>query len=377
MTDVRNNLPSASSLSRLIRCPGSAALIKELQPNKHSGTRDTQDASFGNEVHGLLSQGVSEMAASERAAYVAKKCDSIREKLRIEILGDTPLSTFVETRFWIRDRTGAKVFSAQVDWAGCADGKVLICDFKSLPGQHSNASENYQLLGQAVAVVDDDETRNASGTVAASDVYVAIIQPSITLHPEVCHYDFESIRRAKHLILQKIDESKAIGAPRIPGVHCMYCPASSSCPESAADLMALSVRHNLGVDTLTPEMVANMLPRLPAIKKIIKDLEGRAKSLADANLLPGYELKTVEGNRYIQSQESVQAVRDALADYLSKEDILPLLSLPFGELRQKFIDAYVAKERCDKVEAGKQFDKLMEPICEREQPKRLLTKIKQ
>lgn len=372
MDDLRKGLPSASSLGRIIKCPGSVAMIDKLPDT--AGVASS-DAVFGNEVHGLLSHGVSEMTASERASWVANKCQTIQLKLANKILGPS-YSIFTETRFWIHDHAGSKIFSAKLDWVGAISGKILICDYKSLHGVTDRASENYQLLGQALAFADDDETRNKNGEIEVNEMFVAIIQPAVELKPEVCRYSVEDLIRAKKLILQKIDESKTIGAPRIPGLHCKWCPCSSVCPESAADLMATEKRHNLSIDHLTPQMVANILPMLPSLKKRVKDFEAHAKELAEKGELPGYEIKTQEGNRYIQSHEYVQGVRNVLSDYIAKDDILPLLSLPFGELREIFIERCVSKDRCDKVAAGKLFDELMEGKCQREKPKKLLAKSK-
>lgn len=373
MTDERNNLPSASSLSRLIACPGSVALINSLR-TESPAVHQSEDAEFGSDVHAVLSAEVSEMSVPERAAWVASQCAKIRDRILREIFGeDQDLKMYVETRFWLSDHAGNKVFSAKPDLIAGKNGVFVYLEYKSLTGFVDPVDENAQILSGCVAFADDDETRNANGDTEVVAVYGALIQPLLGHKANLVKFDVADLMRGKRLILQKIDEAKAIGAPRIPGRHCVWCRARTICPENAADLMAIEKRGTFSID-LTPEMVAKAIPLLAPIKKRIKDIEAHAKRLAENGELPGYEVREQQGARKVAGQEQVQAIRNALADYVEKDELLKLLTLPLGQLREVFITKYVAANRCSKIDAGEEFDNIITPLCQRENPKRILTK---
>lgn len=370
MTDIRQGLPSASELHRVIACPGYLQLKAELQKQTGIGSKP-KDAQFGDDVHALMSGELKEMDAGERAAWVAKQCEKIRAKLVHEILGEEPLNTCIETRFWLSNAKGEKVFSAQVDYAGTlnvTDGKWLLIDYKSLPGQVNPSSENWQLLSQAVCLGDDDEIR---GPLPVDEVYCAIVQPLISTKPEVVKFTVQDLIRAKALIIKKLDESKTPNAPRIPGPHCKFCACADQCPEASGMVVALANEFSLGVAHLTPAMIAEIIPRFAAIEKIMKDVKERAKALAAQGELPGYTLKEIQGDRFLPD---IQAARDLFKDWISKEEILSMLRLPLTKLREKFVDKYSTEKGVTKVEAGEEFDKLVEAICQREKPSKRLVK---
>lgn len=376
MTDERNSLPSASALSRIISCPGSQAIIEKLRKESTGGARPPDDdADFGIDTHAVLSGEVSEMSVPERVTWVAKQCASIRTRILKEIFGDEDgLKLFVETRFWLTDYQGNKVFSAKPDLIAGKNGVFVCLEYKSLTGFVEPADENFQIMSQCTAFADDDATRNSNGDVEVVAMYGAVIQPLLGHKPSLVKFDIKDLMRAKRLILQKLDDAKTIGAPRIPGRHCSWCPARNKCPEAVVDLLAVEKRHALSVEALSPEAVAAIIPKLASLKKRIKDFEAHAKSLAEQALLPGYEIKSQDGNRYIQSQDSIKAIHEALGDYVDVKDIRAMVTLPFGELRTLVIDKIVALDRSDKLTAGKLFDELICPHVKREKSKRLLTR---
>lgn len=377
-SDERNNLPSASALSRIIACPGSEALIAQLRKESKGGARPPDaDADFGQDVHAILSDEVSEMSVPERVSWVAKQCASIRTRILKEIFGDEEgLKLFVETRFWLTDYQGNKVFSAKPDLIAGKNGTFVYLEYKSLTGFVEPIDENAQALSGCVAFVDDDATRNVNGELEVKEILAAIVQPLVNRKPSLVRFSLDDLIRGKRLILTKLDEAKTIGAPRIPGRQCQWCAARRRCSENAADLMALDKRGSMDIATLTPEMVAQVLAVLPAVKKRIKDLESHAKQLATDGLLPGYELKEQQGARFVKGQEQVQALRNALSAWLTREDLTDLLTIPLGSIREKFIERYVATNRCSKIDAGVEFDNLVTPICQREPTQKRLTRKK-
>lgn len=372
--DKRFGKSSASKLGIVVKCTGMLQLWNSIKGDgvEHE---DTPDSSFGQGVHAAWAGNISELSLSERQQLVKKKADSIESKLVSEIFGGDETRVIAETRFKLSDpKTGEHVHSAQIDKAHYRDGRWLVMDLKSLYGDVEPPDRNWQLLSQVCCIADDDVVRNQRGERQTNEFICAIIQPLVSIKPELVRYSFEDIRRAKRLILQKLDEAAAPEAPRTPGIHCKYCPCATHCDVSAADLWAMEKRTNLGLTHLTPEMVAAVLPDIAPLKKRIKDFEAIAKQLASDGLLPGYEIRQQDGARYIQSQESIKAIHESLGDYIDVKDIRALVTLPFGELRTLAIDKIVARDRCDKVTAGKTFDELCQNHVSRDAPKRLLVK---
>lgn len=372
-SDPRFGKSSASRLHIIVNCPGQKQLWDSIK-GEGGEYEPPPDANFGNAVHAAWAGNLSEMSLSERQQVVKKKADQIKARLISEVFGDDWVTTFVETRFKLYDKTRQPIHSAQIDWVGYHNGTWLCLDLKSLYGDQEPADQNWQLLSQAVCIGDDDEVRNQNGEAPVNEIICGIVQPLITLKPELVKYDARSLARAKVLILRKLDEADTPGAPLIPGRHCKFCPCSSRCPVQVADLMAVEKRGTLNVNTMTPEMVANILPHIPSLMKRIEEFRDHAKRLAGDGLLPGYEIKTKEGNRYIQSQDSIKAVHEALGDYVGVEDIRSMVTLPFGELRELAITKIVKDDRCDKVEAGKRFDELTEGTWQRGNPSKRLVK---
>lgn len=375
-SDPRFGKSSASRLHIIVNCPGQKQLWDSIKGEGGGEYEPPPDASFGNAVHAAWAGNISEMSLSERQQVVKKKADQIKARLISEVFGDNPVTTFVETRFKLYDKMRQPIHSAQIDWVGYHNGTWLCLDLKSLYGDQEPADQNWQLLSQAVCIGDDDEVRNQNGEAPINEIICGIVQPLITLKPELVKYDAHSLARAKVLILRKLDEAETPGAPLIPGRHCKFCPCSKQCPVQVADLMAVEKRGTLNVNTLTPEMVANILPHIPSLMKRIEEFRDHAKKLASDGLLPGYEIKTQEGNRFCQSQESIKQIHEALADYIPVEAIRKLVELPFGKLREAFIEAAVSKDRSDKVTAGQLFDSLTEGKWQRGSPSKRLSKTK-
>lgn len=375
--DPRYGKSSASNLHIVVKCPGQLQLLRSIrgdgswtEPEAHA------DSDFGNAVHAAWAGKIDEMSLSEKQQLVKRKADSIENKLVAEIFGDNQTQLFIETRFTLKDpRNMQVVHSAQIDRAHYHDGRWLVLDLKSLYGQQDPPDSNWQLLSQAVCISDDDRVRNQHGEAQPTEFVCGIIQPLLSVKPELVRYSWEDIRRSKRLILQKLDESEAPEAPRIPGAHCKWCACAKVCDVSAAEIMAMDKRTNLGLAHLSPEMVVAIIPNIGTLKKRIKDFEAMAKQLAENGELPGYEIRSQEGNRFCQSQESIKKIHEALADYIPVEEIRKLVELPFGKLRDIFIELAVSKDRSDKVSAGQRFDELTKDLWQRgKESKRLVKK---
>lgn len=380
MTD-RPAHPTASEMHRVVACSGYLNLKAELAKHEWSSL-PRPDADFGNAVHGILSGKLAEMSASEREAWVAKKCEAIKVRLIREILGEEKLFQFVETRFYVRNPQGEQIFSGQLDYAGCnMSGTWLIVDFKSLTGDHGTSEESWQLLSQAVALTDDDATRNQGEELEVKEVLCALVQPLVTTKPAVVKFTVEELFRAKKLMLQKLDEAKTIGAPRIPGNHCRYCACSAHCDSAAAFALSLPNEMNLGVGHLTTATIAQLLPRLSVVQQVVKDIKDRAKAIELAHpgtfKEAGYQVVEYEGNRFIQGQETIQEIRYILSEWVTKDQITQMLELPVGQLREAVIDAMIkADPKLTKITAGDKCDLLLRDKIKRKAGSQRLVKVR-
>jgi hypothetical protein len=397
ITAARRGLPGCSDLHIIMACPGHLQAVSEIGRASVPASPDSSNAAshFGEQVHALVSGELDAMSGSERASWVAAQCQRILDHLTLQTFGSyNDLAIWKETRFWLKSPEGAPILSGQSDRVVANPaGTYLLTDNKSLPGYVPPAAENWQLLGLACCLLNDDTTRHGIPSAPPiNELYAAIIQPAISQKPERVHYTAQQLHVATYQIRRGLDIAKLPSAPRIPGTHCRYCAANATCP--AALSMPLSLVGQVGravpcappnadkslkqqaattVASLTPAQLSELLPRLSLVTAIIEAARDRAKAMAATDDLPGYTLTDRAGE---QSLTDLKAARELLDPYVTKEEFNALISIPVGALREIFVTRYAGIQHTTKVAAGKQFAQLIEKVSQRAAPTKLLTQTK-
>lgn len=303
MSDERLRLPSASSIHRLAACAGSHRLCQSV------ADRSTPDSEFGQHVHEYLAGKRKAEDMMPEELDIAESCEHIERKLvnewqaRLGFEADESEITISrdETRLWL-EIDGEKACSGVADVIRMHDGHVQILDFKALPGDHKDASENAQL--RCLAVLADANFKGVKS------VTVAIIQPLVTHSPKVCAYDAADLVLARFELVRILEAAKKPDAPLKTGDHCKFCRASSICPAVRAEVTQLSALtiHESGLSVSDEEM-AELRARTGAAKKMIASIEAEAfrRAQADPELWKsmGWEISEGEGKRTVTDTTQV------------------------------------------------------------------------
>lgn len=160
--------------------------------------------------------------------------------------------------------------------------------------------------GEGVLVFAEDNSQlklYAAGTLDLLDKIVEIDRIVLSIcQPRRDHFDEWEISTADLLAwLEQIrpvaEEAFAGSARLVPGEHCQFCKAVARCPERAKQAMALYEDPNRPV-LLSPEQIADMLPKLALVEAWAKKLQTYAYAQAlNGVKFPGYKLVAGRANR--------------------------------------------------------------------------------
>lgn len=281
-------LPSASSLKRVLACPGSAVL-----PQVGSITEASEK---GTQLHEYLALRL--IGRGEEVALVAVKPEYWEEAKAID-LSEMPTFEWVRTEVAFAYDPSTRVgrilgdninrqyekfgvvadeeYACTIDWCGkTADGRLVLGDWKTGNAYTVEAAkDNSQLLLGALCV------RSCFGNQADLEpVHAAIVRTKETTRFDWASYDpFDLELFSDQLDILKTQlREMAPEKPRlVEGAHCQYCPAFNYCPAKTALMRALSVTPGLLADDvqgmLTEGNAATAYMRYRAIKAALRKLD--------------------------------------------------------------------------------------------------------
>jgi len=232
--DPRRGLPSASSLHRLVNCPGSFRASKDAIAAGMAPPDDSEDAASGTRIHRWLETESDEdwQALSYDEQQTAARCQSQRNwlladfaKRHGEVMRETRERRFGITAFGVTGDIAAGlpwIGSGQSDLIAKAGDHLLILDYKTGRGDITPADANDQLRGlAALAWHFKPET-----------VTVAIVAP-LTGQPTTAVFDRIALNATKGWLVEtwlNAPEATETAA----GPWCQYCPARLACGTYAA-----------------------------------------------------------------------------------------------------------------------------------------------
>jgi RecB family exonuclease len=232
--DPRRGLPSASSLHRLVNCPGSYRAEREAIARGMTPPDDSEEAASGTRIHRYLeteSDG-DWQALSYDEQRTATLCQGQAKWLIVDFLKrngnlewETRERRFAITPFGVTgdfSSCAAAIGSGQADRIiGCGN-HILILDYKTGRGDVTPADANDQLRGLAPLV----------SHFRPESVEVAIVAP-LTGQPTTAVFDREALKAAKAWLVRTW-----LSAPHATqtkaGAWCQYCPARLVCGTYAA-----------------------------------------------------------------------------------------------------------------------------------------------
>lgn len=287
MSDERQNLPSASGLERLVLCPGSWNLEKDLPEPEQS-----EDAEQGQVIHEFLAHGPEHHGEyhDDLLPY-----EALAAQLVETYIGLFTGSIESEKRLWLRDRNGNSLFSGKFDRLYVQEKTGIALDWKSGRSEVTSAEGNWQLRALAVLVAIE---------FGLDEVIVAIVQPHVSPQTSVCRYGVNDLRIAATQIREALILAGFPDARRIPGPkQCQYCKAKAICPEARGTVTDLILRPSLEVSN---DQLSMLLDRCILAADVIDAIRAEGKKRLEAGQeVPGWHLKPGRINRPIVKIEEL------------------------------------------------------------------------
>lgn len=356
--DERRGCTSASNAAADSLC-GARHLAQRGKPRV-----ETEDAGTGRRIHEALATGKTDgLNVDERRTF--ELCLEVERKKLIEFFGDDAPKAIAfredvkdpaKSRLWVTvlGPAGQKYeHSCRCDVIYRLQERALIIEYKTLFGEVPDSPRNLQLRDQQVLV---------RGNMAITgDIGVCVIQPAVTMDPQICVYTPDDSKRAEQQMFARVVASNDPSSQPVAGeVQCKFCLAKKSCKAylqySGALVPAMLTVLDVEMEQWTPEHRAKAMDLLkPAqdlldlIKEFIRD--GLA---ADPNFCPGYTLKP---GAVIETITNPQGVFDRFTKLGGTlEQFMPAVRLNKTALKESLADLTGAK--------GKKLDAAMATLTD-------------
>jgi len=289
--DERKGCTSASNAEADSLCPGRHLAQRGLQD------QTSKDAAYGTVLHdALCTNNPTGLDADQSAVFDA--CKTIEENMVNRCFGEQMAETpnikpkaFREQRYWVKVGQGGNLYehSGKPDVVYRMGPYALVLDYKTLFGDITHSPKNMQLRDLAVLV---------RGHFMVQAVAVAIIQPNVTMEPELCVYDTNQLKQAEVEMFQRVVASNNPNSERKAGEkQCRYCLAKMHCSEyqrwAGTSVPAMGTLMEVPVIQWTPEQRAIFCQRKSIARDWIDRCEQEIKALLekDPTAVPGWKLK--------------------------------------------------------------------------------------
>lgn len=362
-SDVRGIYPSASSMERLMLCPGSHKASIGIEEE------GSEAAKSGVRIHAVIAGEVNRLDVSDDEEAIAVQCELIAMEIINGIFANSHeqglTNVSKEKRLWAyKSGTETPLYSGKADLVVTGENTAIIIDFKTGQGRTEDVTKNIQLRTLAVLVKEaNPET---------SSINVAIVQPMVNKWPWVASYSEEDLIAAKKQIEEIVEKSKADDAPRIPGeTQCKYCPARSKCPEARGMVATVAGMRGM-LKEVSAEYLAQSLDMCDAADSIIDSIRSEAKRrIETGQKVPGWTMKPGAIKQIINLPE-VLFTRFCEQGGTS-EQFMTAVSVAKG----KFQDALKEATGCKGAELKSRMENLLTGCTENKQNSPSLTKEKQ
>lgn len=311
-----------------------------------------RDSESGIKIHwALCHREPSKLTLEEYSTY--ERCIEIEEAKVAEFFGplDEPV-VFRERRFWIvLDRYK---HSAQPDVVYRLNNRALIVEYKSLFGDIESAERNAQLRDQVVCVDHEFFMLERVGAV--------VVQPHVTMKPEITVYTPADIERSRLLLAVRIanNNNPALKDNHNPGkIQCKYCRGKVVCKEWSAwasdSLPTVRNITDIPVQQWSPEQMAVFLDKVGDIESWIETCKKYIKQLVKSTpgyvptytIRPGAVDRPVPGENIQQLFERFEKAGGDLSTFmacltLNKTKFADAVSKAQGDLKGKALDVILA-----------------------------------
>jgi hypothetical protein len=316
---THSTLVGGSTAARVINCPASVRLSKDIPPGPES-----DHARRGSALHWLMEQHLmDEPAIPHPGTVVNGHTITDDDILALRDAQDATDELFKQHDVDEFEPEGKVSYGDIPNAFGTCDivakdkdGNLIIADYKFGEGVMVHPAHNAQLLFYAGAVITGPEFRDWY-VVDSTRVTLAVIQPAQdpTLVTWSCTVKdvLRFVDQLRIAVKQTADED----ATPNPGDHCRWCPAMAVCPRRIKDAQAV---NRLKKDHLNDLAVAMALaddlePWIRAVRKTVHEqLEHGAR-------VPGYKLVLNRARRLWTDEDTLLAKLKRMRK-LSQQDYL-------------------------------------------------------
>jgi hypothetical protein len=303
-----STIVGGSTAKRVMRCPGSVALVATMPPKPSSSYADEGTllhdaiARYLGERVALHDLGLSDDLLDRKLVPALEALEAIDPEREMEIE--------VETRVSFGSQLPG-VFGS-TDVLGRIKDRAIVLDWKFGDGVPVDAAENEQLMFYGAAAL---RTQGLEWWhLGADEVELIIVQP-----PHVRRWvtDFRRLQTFNRDLIKAVKIAKKPDAPLAAGDWCRWCAAKPVCPVmTGATDRALAAK----MDNLDAAKIGEYLQKADMLEGWVKDLRALAHQMLEAGKpVPGYKLVPKRATRQWTDQEAAYTALTALG--LTDDDV--------------------------------------------------------
>jgi hypothetical protein len=320
LDDNRDSLPSASAVTRLMKCAASHRMTLKAramrQEAEEHGGKNQQYREKGNAMHeAIYKQSAADLETDQDRMDYSKIMRRFRDFLGGWGAQDDDM-IIREERFWLHQEI-EPIFSGRPDYIRISPNRqrAAIVEFKSLWNKEDEPRENNQLWSQAVLLAEEDP--------GIKEFTLQIVSPHYTYTAHLATrdevLDYEVGLRVM-LTLTQVD------TPPLTGDHCKHCGGMLICPAIAKEA-AIKSEHPSELDL---KNAPKLLERLERMAKYIEEVRNYYKLVIakDPLAVPGW--KIVE--KQMRLLKSPMKIRDAIMPVIGEKAFWNAVSVSITKL---------------------------------------------
>lgn len=314
---MHSDIVGGSTAKRVINCPGSVDLVRQMPPRPSSEYADA-----GTLLHNTIADILDRN--SKPSDYLGHKYNNIT--LTPDLLADKlvpalqaleeidpnkEIEYMVETIVGFGDLLPGVFGSA--DFIGRKGNRAIMLDWKFGDGVAVEVEDNPQLLFYAAAAMHTPAAAWAFDGV--DEVECIIVQPPytkrwVTTPQRIQAFELE--------LLAAVKEAQRPNAKLQAGDHCRWCAAKPICPLMTGAVERALKTSLVGLDA---EQIGVFLSNAALLEQWIADLRATAHTMMDNNIsVPGWKLVPKRATRQWVDESKAAAAIEALG--VAKEELM-------------------------------------------------------